>query len=1008
MPISADHKGGGSIVNKKLIQTNACLLLSLAISFLISPEALAFREPANALLRDAAWGLIGHCGLFYRYYEPGDPCALEGDWVLHSDNDTGVDYASSADYLDGEELLEEKDYTPALGLVERFEALYYGECQVGCDYIFLISCKDPASSCGAGNGFFRCDGFLEYCYEQAGRDITDWTMPGNPIPGCPLTGTYESLMPCCNAPVWQFSQSTLQDAQITLPWIDQFDNPVDGEFYSGSIPLQVQGNDNYDIAASTWMYSTDGTNYSTITTLYKDGHNFGLPDDNDQYDWNPPATGNYWVRAYVIDMGGRWSAPETVYISYSTNNCPELSDGDNSSNGIETQESCLFEVWYRDPDGDPPGTKSLWIDGSQGWTMTPEEPIDYVNGTTFKKELYGHQMGCGSHVFHFEFTGGCGETIRYPSDHNINGPEVESSEPNLSIFEPSSDDVVDSGEESPSFMIQWWASDPDSTQGDDLTLDLYWDTDQDPTSGLHSIPGAQGIDAGNGETEYGSFLWDMSELADGAYYVYGRVEDDCGSWEDDYSTGAVLLSPYYVCPETWGQIETTFFSQGSAHKVVADDNGTWHLFFTDTSPSHVVKQTCSTNHGESWDEPEIIAYCTDAAGNDVGIGVDGQYSDVVFEKRNPVEGFYELFHVRSSDYGETWSSEHQITSEWSRYPTVSTSNGYIHMAWATNSGSQNNKTICYSRSSNGGNSWEHAELSDPSIDVDTPEGKPALCTTGDIVHVAWTDDDNLEGTHYRRSTNNGASWEPRIELIAGQNSARDATICASGNDIYVAWECWREDGIFFAHSGNGGGSFSAATQATFDAHHKEPTLATYDGKVYLFREGDGDTLAFTSTEDNGSLWCIPFAPVSGIDGDNPWAFSGPDFIGVSSFRNSDSRRIIIHFYTDPLSIDDDEDGAEDVVLPLCDRIYNCAPNPFNPSTHVKYELHQPSTVYMHIYNLYGQLVCTLKNGVRETPGSKSVIWTGRDNSGKPAPTGVYLLRMQTDTYQAAIRMVLIK
>ena len=71
------------------------------------------------------------------------------------------------------------------------------------------------------------------------------------------------------------------------------------------------------------------------------------------------------------------------------------------------------------------------------------------------------------------------------------------------------------------------------------------------------------------------------------------------------------------------------------------------------------------------------------------------------------------------------------------------------------------------------------------------------------------------------------------------------------------------------------------------------------------------------------------------------------------------------------------------------------PNPGNPSATISFSLPQASHVSLEIYNLLGQKVRTLVEGAKEA-GSHSVIWNGRDESGKVLSSGIYLYRLKTE------------
>ncbi len=82
------------------------------------------------------------------------------------------------------------------------------------------------------------------------------------------------------------------------------------------------------------------------------------------------------------------------------------------------------------------------------------------------------------------------------------------------------------------------------------------------------------------------------------------------------------------------------------------------------------------------------------------------------------------------------------------------------------------------------------------------------------------------------------------------------------------------------------------------------------------------------------------------------------------------------------------------------------PNPFNPSTTIEYELHSPAQVKLAVYNIAGQLIRTLRDGIENT-GIHSARWYGRDDDGNGVAAGVYLYRLQVDDYTQTKKMVLV-
>jgi hypothetical protein len=65
------------------------------------------------------------------------------------------------------------------------------------------------------------------------------------------------------------------------------------------------------------------------------------------------------------------------------------------------------------------------------------------------------------------------------------------------------------------------------------------------------------------------------------------------------------------------------------------------------------------------------------------------------------------------------------------------------------------------------------------------------------------------------------------------------------------------------------------------------------------------------------------------------------------------------------------------------------PNPFNPSTTIKYSMPNAGHLKLSIYNVRGHLVKTLIDGVRPAGADQTVVWDGTDERGSSAASGVY-------------------
>jgi uncharacterized repeat protein (TIGR01451 family) len=100
-------------------------------------------------------------------------------------------------------------------------------------------------------------------------------------------------------------------------------------------------------------------------------------------------------------------------------------------------------------------------------------------------------------------------------------------------------------------------------------------------------------------------------------------------------------------------------------------------------------------------------------------------------------------------------------------------------------------------------------------------------------------------------------------------------------------------------------------------------------------------------------------------------------------------------------------GFKKVVDSFDPRKPAIVPNPFNPTTTISFNLSERGPVSLKIYGVSGDLVRTIIDG-ELAPGAQQRVWDGRDNSGRPAASGVYFGKLVTKTGSQTVKMVLLK
>ena len=86
---------------------------------------------------------------------------------------------------------------------------------------------------------------------------------------------------------------------------------------------------------------------------------------------------------------------------------------------------------------------------------------------------------------------------------------------------------------------------------------------------------------------------------------------------------------------------------------------------------------------------------------------------------------------------------------------------------------------------------------------------------------------------------------------------------------------------------------------------------------------------------------------------------------------------------------------------------NNYPNPFNPSTTIKYQLPDAGDVRLEIFNVVGQSVRTLVDQ-QEGAGRYEMQWDATNNNGQSLSSGVYFYRLQAGEFQEVKKMLLMK
>lgn len=139
---------------------------------------------------------------------------------------------------------------------------------------------------------------------------------------------------------------------------------------------------------------------------------------------------------------------------------------------------------------------------------------------------------------------------------------------------------------------------------------------------------------------------------------------------------------------------------------------------------------------------------------------------------------------------------------------------------------------------------------------------------------------------------------------------------------------------------------------------------------------------------------IGAGPLVLAPGDTAWTtfaiVAGDDLADIRDHADMASQRAYNLGWTNQVTGIEDNPILNEI--PDAFSLHGNYPNPFNPSTQIRYSLAENADVSLKIYNLLGQEIKTLA-AEPQSAGTKEVYWDGRDELGRPAASGVYIYRL---------------
>jgi len=242
------------------------------------------------------------------------------------------------------------------------------------------------------------------------------------------------------------------------------------------------------------------------------------------------------------------------------------------------------------------------------------------------------------------------------------------------------------------------------------------------------------------------------------------------------------------------------------------------------------------------------------------IAAAGSYVYVVWHDKTP--GNAEIYFRRSIDGGATWETAKRLTNNWgdSVTPSIAVEGSTVYVAWSDWSADPVTPQgeIYFKKSTDNGKTWQPTKR---LTNMPGDSYKPRIEAEGSNVFVVWYDiaPGNLE-IYFRRSIDEGATWQTVKRLTNDVGESSFPTIAANSTNVYIVWDDYRgyNEEIYFKKSEDSGASWGTSKRLTDNTGYSErPKIAVRAANLYVVWHDDSlghREIYFKKSTDGGETW----------------------------------------------------------------------------------------------------------------------------------------------------------
>ncbi|UCC11469.1 MAG: exo-alpha-sialidase [candidate division WOR-3 bacterium] len=282
-------------------------------------------------------------------------------------------------------------------------------------------------------------------------------------------------------------------------------------------------------------------------------------------------------------------------------------------------------------------------------------------------------------------------------------------------------------------------------------------------------------------------------------------------WQDNYAGNSEI---YYKCSTdhgmSWeGDIRLTHYEGISGWPSIAVSNNDIHVTWYDFRDGHPeIYYKHSTNSGITWSLDKRLTNSYGASTKPC-IGVSDSTVHVAWTYSR--DSISVIHYKHSTNNGITWSADTCLTdvTDIARYPSIAVSDNIVHLVWQDET--DYNTEIFYMQSTDAGVTWGAAIRLTYTVD---DSRTASIAADSNNVHIVWSDyrNGNYE-IYYKRSLDNGTYWENDERLTNQIEMSYHPSVATSGEYVHVVWTDLQDDNEEIYYRNNPKGSIGATSEA---------------------------------------------------------------------------------------------------------------------------------------------------------------------------------------------------